>query len=149
MANAVSPSIYEILTIGKNGREIGLEGRTTRFDYYESLLYPNVPATMTFVDTGDSIEANQKTDRQTRTGTIYNTLPITGEEELRFKIRSKLGTLDFSRAPLVVNSAVNLDQESQRESVLLSLVSKQGTENLNIPLSKKYDGGISDSVRRI
>ena len=149
MANAVSPSIYEILTIGKNGREIGLEGRTTSFDYYESLLSPNVTATMTFVDTGDSISASQKTDRQQRLGTIYNSLPITGEEELRFKIRSKLGTLDFSREPLVVNSAVNLDQESQRESVLLSLVSKQGTENLNIPLSKKYDGRISDSVRRI
>ena len=107
MANAAAPSTYEILTIKKDGREVRLDGRTTSFDYYESLLSPNVTATMTFVDTGDSIEANQKTDRQPRTGTIYNTLPITGEEELRFKIKSKLGTLDFSREPLVVNSALN------------------------------------------
>lgn len=149
MANAASPSIYEILSITKNGVEIDLKGKTTTFDYYESLLSPNVTATMTYVDTGHSIEGNNITDRQQRRGTIYNTLPITGEEQIRFKIRSKLGTLDFSRNPLLVNSTTNLGQESQRESVGLNLISNEGLKNLSIPLNKKYNGSISNSAIKI
>ena len=142
MANAASPSIYEILSITKNGVEIDLKGKTTTFDYYESLLSPNVTATMTYVDTGHSIEGNNITDRQQRRGTIYNTLPITGEEQIRFKIRSKLGTLDFSRNPLLVNSTTNLGQESQRESVGLNLISNEGL-NITAISTNEIDTGKS------
>tara|TARA_B100001173_G_scaffold201717_1_gene173948 strand:+ start:1137 stop:2411 length:1275 start_codon:yes stop_codon:yes gene_type:complete len=144
MANAASSSIYEKLSITKDGREVSLEGKTTSFDYYESLLSPNVTATMTFVDTGNAIEDIK--ENKGRRGTIYNSLPITGGELIRFKISSKLGIVQDN---LRVNTAINLNQESQRESVALSLISNEGLSNHNIMVSEKYNGNIGNSVKKI
>ena len=47
------------------------------------------------------------------------------------------------------NSANQLNQESQRESVMMSLISKEGFENYNIANSKKYNGNITDNVKKI
>ena len=105
--------------------------KTTSFDYYESILSPNITATMTFVDTGGSVGYPQEYDRQERVGSIYNALPITGGEKVKFKIKHPLGTLDFStdEKALLVNSALNPDQESQRETVILSLFSQIAKTN--------------------
>lgn len=155
MANAASPAQYQILTLSKDGNTpIRLDGKTVSFDYYESLLSPNITAIMSFVDTGGSTSYNTDYYKQgDRTlGTIYNALPLTGDgsEEIRFKIVSGLGTLDFSKTPLYVNSAVNPDQDSQRESVILSLVSRSAIANQETHVKKNYSGTIiSDAVSKI
>ena len=89
MANTASSSIYEKLSIIKDNTEVNLIGKAVGFDYYESLLSPNVTATLTFVDTGDSL----KDDNINVQGTIYNTLPITGGEEIKYKIGQLEGSL--------------------------------------------------------
>ena len=61
-------------------------------------------------------------EKRNAEGSIYNTLPITGGEEIKYKIRELEGTL-------LNNSAINWNQESQRESVMMSLISKEGFEN--------------------
>jgi len=153
MANAASTANYQLLTITKNGKEIPLEGKTTSFDYYESLLSPNITAVMTFVDTGGAVEYDKEYDKQQRLGGIYNALPITGDgsEEVRFKIASKIGTLDFSRTPLYVNGSISPDQQSQRESVVLSLVSKSAITNQETHVKKNYSNrtNITDAVESI
>jgi hypothetical protein len=138
MANRSSSSIYEKLSITKGDTEVNLIGKVVGFDYYESLLSPNVTATLAFVDTGSAL-LDESNNVQ---GTIYNTLPITGGEEIKYKI----GQLEGS---LYNNAANNLNQESQRESVMMSLISKEGLENYNIANSKKYNGKISDNVKKI
>mgnify|MGYP000284757080 FL=1 len=107
MLKAIDPAIYDILTISRDGKEATLKGKTTSFDYYESLLSPNVTATMTFVDTGGSIIYDQKYDRQERVGSVYNALPITGGEKVSFKIDSSLGVINFENNPFFVNGAIN------------------------------------------
>ena len=155
MANAASPAQYQILTLTKDGNTpIRLDGKTVSFDYYESLLSPNITAIMTFVDTGGSTSYNTDFHPQgdKKLGTIYNALPLTGDgsEEIKFKIVSGLGTLDFSKTPLYVNSAINPDQDSQRESVTLSLVSKSAITNQQTHVKKNYSGTtISDAVSKI
>ena len=99
MSKAASVSKYEIMTISKKGTEVRLEGKTVAFDYYESILSPNVTATMAVIDTGGSVSYTKDYDKQERVGSIYNALPLTGREELKFKIRSALGLLDFSTKP--------------------------------------------------
>jgi hypothetical protein len=138
MANRSSSSIYEKLSITKGDTEVNLIGKVVGFDYYESLLSPNVTATIGFIDTGSTL----KDESKNIFGTIYNTLPITGGEEIKFKIGPLKGSL-FN------NAATNPNQESQRESVVMSLISKEGIENFNIANSKKYNGNISDSVKKI
>ena len=138
MANTASSSIYEKLSITKGATEVNLIGKVVGFDYYESLLSPNVTATLAFVDTGNTL----KDESINAQGTIYNTLPITGGEEIKYKI----GQLEGSLFNIAAN---NLNQESQRESVMMSLISKEGLDNYNIANSKKYNGNITDSVRSI
>ena len=149
MSKAAAASNYEIMTISKNGKEVRLEGKTVAFDYYESIRSPNVTATMMVVDTGGSIEYSSKYDTQGRYGSIYNALPLTGNEKLEFKIRSSLGVLDFSEKPLFVNGAANPDQNSQRESIALSLFSEGAKLNSESDVLRKYQGNIGDSVRTL
>ena len=101
-------------------------------------MSPNVTATLSFVDSGFSLTD----EKRNAEGSIYNTLPITGGEEIKHKIRELEGTL-------LNNSAINSNQESQRESVMMSLISKEGFENYNIANSKKYNGNITDNVKKI
>ena len=90
MSKAASVSKYEIMTLSKGEKEVRLEGMTVAFDYYESIRSPNVTATMMIVDTGGSIKYSSKYDKQERYGSIYNALPLSGNEKLRFKIKSIL-----------------------------------------------------------
>lgn len=149
MSKAASVSKYEIMTISKNGKEVRLEGKTVAFDYYESIRSPNVTATMMVVDTGGSVSYSKDYDKQERLGSIYNALPLTGREQLKFKISSTLGQLDFSQKPLFVNAAANPDQNSQRESIALSLFSEGAKLNSESDVLRKYHGNIGDSVRTL
>ena len=153
MSKAASVSKYEIMTLSKGEKEVRLEGMTVAFDYYESIRSPNVTATMMVVDTGGSVEYSNKYDSQGRLGSIYNALPLTGNEKLEFKIRSALGVLDFSKTggkkPLFVNGSVNPDQNSQRESIALSLFSEGAKLNSESDVLRKYQGNIGDSVRTL
>jgi hypothetical protein len=154
--SAILASKYENLTINKNGKVVDISGakrpgaRTTSFDYYESLLSPNVTALMTIVDTGGTTESDSKYDRQQRIGTLYNALPITGGEKIEAIISSGLGKLSFDkRYPFYVNGTSNPSQESNREAIMLSLVSNPAIIDAQSTLFEKYNGRISDSVRKM
>ena len=144
MASSAEAAKYQLFTITKNGKVIQLQSKVVSFDYYESLLSPNITATLTYVDTGvvekgqQDVRYDKKYDSQERVGTIYNALPITGtgDEEIKFKITSGLGTLDFSKTPLYVSGSSNPDQESNRETVVLNLVSKSAITNQQTHVKK-------------
>ena len=146
MANPAVASKYQKFEISKKGRSFPLQSKVTSFDYYESLLSPNITATIIFVDSGlvekgdEQVNYGKEYDPQERPGTLYNALPIVGDgsEEIKFKVSSALGTLDFSKTPLYVNGASNPDQSSTRESVILSLVSKSAIINQETFVKKNY-----------
>ena len=143
MSKAAAASNYEILSIIKGDKRVRLEGKTTSFDYYESVLSPNVTASLIFVDTGGSVAYKNDYDKQERLGSVYNALPLTSGEKVEFKIRNdSSGTLDFERNPLIVNGASNLNQSSKDNVVLLSLLSQSSITNQNSVVYKKYNGNI-------
>jgi hypothetical protein len=147
MSSAIRPAKYEKLSIIKNNTEVRLEGKTSSFQYYESVLSPFVTVKMSYVDTGNGTISN--TDRQGRVGTIYNSLPIEGEEQISFLIQSKLGELNFLQNPLLVNGSSNSGQDSTKETIFLDLISKEGLINFGKTLNKKYSGTIYESVNKI
>ena len=150
MSKAAQASIYELLTIDKDGKEVNIQGKTTSFSYYESVLSPNITASLTFIDTGGSIAYDSNYDKQERLGSIYNALPITSGEKVKFKIRnSNSGALDFERNPLIINSASNLSQTSQQNSILINLISQSSLTNQNSTVYKKYSGNIGNTVGNI
>ena len=155
MANAAQASAYEVFEIQKNGKKIDITGqdpygaRTTSFDYYESLLSPNVTAILSLMDIGGSTNYDQTYDRQTRPGTLSSALPLTGDVNVAFKIRSKLGTLDFTRNALLFDKQINPNQESNREAIVMNLVSKSAKLNQESTVFKKYSGNITNSVENL
>tara|TARA_B100000965_G_scaffold214485_1_gene179338 strand:+ start:12166 stop:13425 length:1260 start_codon:yes stop_codon:yes gene_type:complete len=137
-------STYELITIIKDGKQAPLEGKTINFNYYESLYSPVVTANLTYVDAGGSTP-----DKKDKLTSIKDGLPITGLEDVKVKIAHPSGTLDFTRVPFKVNNAPVLSRESNRQAVMLNLVSPLEIKNSEIPLFDKFSGKISDTVTKI
>tara|TARA_B100000131_G_scaffold230254_1_gene222031 strand:- start:4814 stop:6094 length:1281 start_codon:yes stop_codon:yes gene_type:complete len=148
--SASRASIYSKMVINKDGKTANIAGKTVSFEYFESVYSPELTANLVFVDAGTSIAADKEQDTQERLGSIKDSLPITGYEDVEIKIESKSGVLDFVKEPFRVNGAPIIGQESNRQGVFLPLRSNPAVENLQ-PKNpcKKYTGRISDTVESI
>ena len=150
VGSASRASLYTRMIINKDGKTANIAGKTTAFNYFESVYSPEVTANLIFVDAGGSIQADKDQDTQERLGSIKSSLPITGGENLEVRIESKSGTLNFTRNPLKVDAVPSTTQESNREAIFLSLVSNPTLQNLEIKdPCKTYTGKISDTVKSI
>lgn len=156
MASASRASTYEIFKIQKRGRpSVDITGqektgaKTVSFNYYESLFSPSVTATLSVIDTGSSVPYDSKFDRQSRTGTLSSALPLAGDVSVAFKIRSKYGTLDFSKNSLLFDKIISPGSESNREAVIMNLVSKNFKLSEESTVYNKYSGNIGNTVRSI
>ena len=151
--SAARASNYAKMIIDKNGKTANIAGKTISFNYYESVYSPEITATLVFLDSDLSVKADRDQDTQERKGSIKNSLPIEGYEDVDVIIESKSGTLNFTKDKensLTIHSAPIITQESNRQSVFLSLKSNPATDNLDIKdPCKKYKGRISDSVGKI
>ena len=143
-SGASRAAIYEVLTISKDGKEEPLQGKTVNFNYYESLYSPVVSGNLTYVDAGGSTE-----DKKDNLTSIKDGLPITALEDLKVKIQTSFGTLDFTRDPFKVISSPIMHQESNRQTVLLTFVNEKELRNSEVPVFDRYVGRISDSIKKI
>lgn len=147
MASANAASKYEEITISRTKKKTGqgnqgktvtksVNGKVTSFSYYESLYSPVVTAKVIYIDSGESTK---------------NELEISGNEDVRFKIQSKYGTLDFNRksanSGMKVKGSPQTGRESNREAVFLDLVSKWEMKNKTTAVHDKYSNvTIGDAV---
>ena len=147
MASANAASKYEEITISRTKKKTGqgsqgktttksVNGKVTSFSYYESLYSPVVTAKVIYIDSGESTK---------------NQLEISGNEDVRFKIQSKYGTLDFNRknanSGMKVKGRPQTGRESNREAVFLDLVSKWEMKNKTTAVHDKYSNvTIGDAV---
>ena len=143
-SGASRAAIYEVLTISKEGKEEPLTGKTVNFNYYESLYSPVVSGNLTYVDAGGSVE-----DKKDNLTGIKDGLPITALEDLKVKIQTAFGTLDFTKDPFKVTSSPIMHQESNRQTVLLTFVNDKELKNSEVPIFDRYVGKISDSIKKI
>ena len=141
---ASAPAIYEVLTISKDEKEVALQGKTINFNYYESLYSPVITANMMFVDAGGNTP-----DKKENLTSVKDGLPITALEDVKVKIQTKFGTLDFTKDAFKVTSSPIMDQESNRQTVLLNLVNDKEIKNSEIPIFDRFIGKISDTVIKI
>jgi len=163
--SASEAASFEELTIESNDQErtADLRSGVVSVDYYEDILSPTVTAKIRVINTGDSISPKDPQDSSKVDGpkqSIYNGLPLRGGERLVMKIidqgktfnkKEKTG-LDFSSDPkkyLFVSSITQVLQETQRESFLLNLVSREAITNETTRVMKRYNGPISGSVTKI
>lgn len=154
MSNSAAASAYEVFKLEKNGNVIDITGtdpygaRVTSFDYYESILSPNTTAILSIMDVGGSARSGY--DRQNRYGTLESALPLTGDVTVSCKITSStgMGSLDFTRKPFVYDGKITPADESNRQGMIVKLVSSTASRN-KVPVQKKYSGNIGNSVQKL
>ena len=144
--SAVSPSKYNRIELQKKGKKpVELRGGVVSVDYYESLYSPTVTANVMYMDAGGNLE-----DDKNKLTSVKEALPITGLEDLFFNITNETGELKFiKKDAFKVSKAPVMTRESNRQAVLLSVVSPQLKQNNDDPIFDKYKGKISDTVKKI
>lgn len=158
--SAISKSIYEEIFIESNDgkKTVDIKAGTISIDYYEDIFSPTITAKLIVTNTGDSVpgsdnEGNPDGELQS----IYNGLPLRGGERVALKIAGNSDQnpgLDFSTNPndyLRVSSISNVISETQRESFVLNLVSREAITNETSRVPKKYptSSTIDSSVKSI
>lgn len=118
----------------------GLEApgpRLAHIEYEESILHDTVRAKVIFDDTGGAIDGKS---------TIEG-LPLVGTEEvnLRFKDNNE----NEIKIQLYVNKVTPLFQDTRKSRVMINLVSKEFLKNEQVRLNIRFDGRISDHIKKI
>jgi hypothetical protein len=144
---AINKSIYEELILESNDqkRTIDIRQGTVSIDYYEDIFSPTITAKIRVVNTGDTIQAPDKEGNPDgEKQSIYNGLPLRGGERVSLKIKGnsdKNPGLDFAtnqKDYLYVSSITDIISESQRETFLLHLTSREAITNETSRVGKKY-----------
>ncbi len=127
----------------KTGKSVSVVGGFINLMYYESILKDSVRATVIFADTGNSIDGK----------TALDGLPIVGEERVYLKFTdNNENTLDFSDAlenHMYINNVTPFGDDSTKSAVQLSLTSKEFIMNEKVRLNNRFDGKVSDHIRRV
>ena len=134
------PAFIEGVSVASNsdqGKTVDLSTGTFRLQYWESILQDGIRATVMYGDSGNTIDEK----------TAVDGLPIVGQEKVQLKFTdNNEETLDLT---MYVNSVKPFYDDSNKSAVLLDLVSKEFIMNQKVRVTKRYDGKVSDHVKKI
>ena len=126
-----------VLSNKEEGKEVSITNAVAAFLYYESILQDSVRATVTFTDTGGSVDDK----------TALEGLPIVGQENVKIQVRDNND--NELKVTLYVNTVNPLVQDAQKSIVQLDLASKEFLMNEKVRVNKRFNGKISDHVKKI
>jgi hypothetical protein len=109
--------------------------------YYESVLQETIRVDIVYADTGNSVEKDGSLK------TIVDGLPLVGQEKTSIKLKDA-NNVEI-KLDVYVNRITPLKQDTTKALVGLDLVSREGILNYKVALNNRFDGKISESVRRI
>lgn len=109
--------------------------------YYESILEPSIRTNIIYADTGKTIQKDQTTQ------TLIEGLPLQGTESVKIKITDGNDVkLEFEQ---FVTQIVPVGQDTTKSVVTLDLVSEEGIINYKTKINQRFDGKISEHVKKI
>ena len=127
----------DVVSNKDQSKNVSVANGTINLMYYESILQDSVRATVTFADTGNSIDGK----------TVIEGLPMVGQEKVSLKFTdNNKKTLDLT---LYVNKVTPLVNETNKSMVKLDLSSKEYIMNEKVRLNTRFDGRISDHIKKI
>lgn len=145
MANFITtksaePSYIQRLDVVSNkdqSKTASVVNGAVRLMYYESILQDSIKATYTFADSGNSVDDK----------TVVDGLPIVGQEKVYLKFTdNNENTLDLV---LYVNKVSPISEDTTKSMIQLELVSKEFIMNEKIRLNERFDGKISEHIKKI
>ena len=117
--------------------ELANGNRIVSLSYYESILQDSIRVTAAYVDAGGTYNCK----------TAIDGLPIVGTERVSLKFRDN--NEQFLNLTLYVNKVTPVSDDTNKSLVHLDLVSKEFILNEKVRLNQRFDGRISDHVRKI
>ena len=140
ISKSAEPSFIDKIDIVSNknqSKNVSVAGGTIRLMYYESILQDSIKATITFADTGNSIDNK----------TVIEGLPMVGQEKVFLKFRdNNEQTLDLV---LYINKVTPLADDTTKSMIQIDLASKEFIMNEKVRLNTRFDGRISDHIKKI
>ena len=118
-------------------KKISITNSVAAFLYYESILQDSIRATVTFTDTGGSVDNKTATEG----------LPIVGQENVSIKVTDNND--NELKMILYVNSVTPLVEDARKSIVQLDLASKEFIMNEKVRINKRFNGKISQHVQDI
>ena len=130
-------------------KRVRIEGKIIGVNYYESVYSPMVTCSFLQEDTGGTTSD----DKTGFSGTLKDTTPIEGFEEVIFEIGTGSGKLKFTNRKnqcfVIIGSPFNVD-DGQKQTAFFPMVSKNAIKNATKPLNTVYpEAKISDIVKKI
>ena len=107
--------------------------------YYESIFQDVVHASVTYVDTGDNQQLGNKP--------AVVGLPITGSESVKLKFEDVSG--EKLEVELLVNKVTEVLSDAGKSLVTLEMNSKELFDNDKVRINTRFDGAVSDHVKKI
>ena len=127
----------DIVSNKNQSKNVSVAGGTILLMYYESILQDSIKATITFADTGNSIDNK----------TVIEGLPMVGQEKVFLKFRdNNEQTLDLV---LYINKVTPLADDTTKSMIQIDLASKEFIMNEKVRLNKRFNGKISDHIKTI
>jgi len=145
VSRQTTPASIENIAITSNEGTLDANLLTgiVNLSYYESVLHDNVSAVVTYADTGNSV--NNKT--------VLEGLPIVGTEKVSLKFKDNNDNIiefsDKKNNPLYVNKVTPLSEDTRKSMVRLDLTSKEFILNDKVRVFERFDGKLSNSVRKL
>lgn len=140
ITKSAEPSFIEKIDIFSNknqSRSVSVVNGTIRLMYYESILQDSVKSTITFADTGNVIDKKNAIEG----------LPIVGQEKVNIKFSdNNKNTLSLT---LYINKVTPISDDTTKSLINLDLVSKEFILNEKVRLNERFDGKISDHIKKI
>ena len=130
-------SRLDIISNKDQSKTVSLAGGTIRLMYYESILQDTIKASVTFADSGNAIDNK----------TALDGLPIVGQEKIYVKFKDN-NDVELNLT-LYVNKVTPLSDDTTKSMVTLDLVSKEFIMNEKVRLNTRFDGKISDHIKKI
>ena len=146
-AKAAGPAIKEgggggvekidITSNEDQGKKLSVQNSVAAFLYYESILQDSVRATVTFTDSGGSIDNKSAMEG----------LPIVGQENVQIQVRDNND--NQLKMTLYVNSITPLVEDTRKSIIQLDLASKEFIMNEKVRVNTRFNGKISDHVKKV
>ena len=124
------------------GKIVDISGGLTDLYYYESILQETIRVELRYADTGNSVPSQNG-----GTTTVLEGLPLVGTEKVNFSISDNSD--NKIKLDLYVNTVTPISEQANSSLVELQLVSKEYLLNEERRLNTRFDGKISDHVRKI
>jgi len=132
-----------IITSNKNqGVNVDIKTGIVNLLYYESILQDTIKVTATFTDTGNSVSGSSG-----NTKSVIEGLPLVGQETTKLKFTDNSN--NQIKVDLYVNKITPQLQDTTKSMVTIDLVSKEFILNEKIRLNFRFDGKISDHIKKI